>query len=766
MLSSFIGSLLAVVLVLDGKPTAEVVVPNPNRPVEMLAARELVAHVKMATGAELPIRFKATEGVTTIRLGRAAAGLDLSDLRVCESRIRIGETGVDIAGIDGDGPAMSIATPAGTLFGVYDFLEREVGVKWLWPGELGTVVPKTTTLDVPSAERRLSPLAFSVWRTRATPKQGWTKETNGRRFFADQELWLRRHRFSRCAGYDKGHAFTSYLKQYGETNPEYFNVLPDGSRKSDPFYFNSRPDLISMCVTEPGFIRRVVEVQQSHPSYDGILNANENDTAGKCCCPRCLAADGVGNDEMRLADARKRFAAKDRNWWKAFPNVSGRYCDFYNALLEEGSKKDPDCRVMGGIYANYSDPPPKGKMLSDRVILRFCPPIMYPWTPAKIAKFKNFWSGWSETGARLMLRPNFTLDGNGFPLLYYRPYAECFDFAYGHGLVAQDYDSLTGMFGANGLTFYVVAAKNGDPTKSLETIEDEYFSAFGKASEQIRAYMRHFEQASGSGGSAAGVSGEGAVGMEGGDWADFFTRAGRVFTPDVMREGFAILEKADAAEDDPIVRRRIDFLRIALKDACLVSKTQRGFERMKTSGVATDFSSPYRQLLDLRERHEGLGYANQSMLAHIEARIWPVYYGVLSRQARMIGPWRVRVGAAEGDDGWRDVQVTSHLRDEKGAFVNEVAWYRTSFEVNSDEAGRQAKLTFGALDGLPTVWLNDTCILTEHPVKTDDSWRKVFSVDVSGRIKAGENRLVVRVDKKLRGPRGIHRPVFLEVEKK
>lgn len=757
-------------LVEDGKPLAEIVIPADANSVEQVAAVELTEHVKLVSGVTLPTRKGTATGTAVpIRLGRAAK-IDLTGLTVCQGRICVTAEAVDIAGVDGAGGALQRTTPAGTLFGVYEFIERELGVRWLWPGDLGRWAPRTKTVTVREQERTVRPMAFSEWRTSSNPAV-WARRENAVKFDREQNQWLRRHRFGVVGGLTKGHAFTDYSARFHGSHPEFFNVLPDGRRESDPFYCYGNKTMISMCVTEPEFVRQVVADWVASGMTNDILNANENDTAGKCCCARCLAADRTGDDEGRLARARAKFAAKDPKWYRALGSVTDRYVAFYKAVLDEGLKVTPGCRIIAGIYANYSEPPSDGTTLGDRVVLRYCPPIMYPWTVKKLDDFKRIWSGWSKTGAQLMMRPNFLLDGYNFPLVYYRWFAQCFDYAHAHGLAAQDYDSLTGMYGANGLTLYVVAGKNGNPSASVEELENDYFAAFGRAADRIRAYIRHFEEVTERG---ATTDFGPTYTMEGGHWEIFFTIAHKMFTKDVMLKGFALLDEADAAEDDPVVRQRVDFLRTGLKDACLVSKTQRAFERYQATSDPAEFSSVCRQLMTFRARHEHLGYANRGTMEYLEGRIWPLHYGLVGAAAKEIVPWEVKIDAAKvgleanwqadtAADGWRPVVLNRHLLDEQGRRVNDIAWYRASFDVKAARPGK-ATLTFGALDGDPTVWLNGVKVLTEHPVRGRANWRSTFAVDVTGKVKPGANRIVVRIDKKVDGPRGLHRPVFIEVE--
>src|SRR4029077_6128612 len=46
---------------------------------------------------------------------------------------------------------------AGTFYGVCEFLERYLGVRWLMPGPLGEVAPKQTTIEIASADIRQEP---------------------------------------------------------------------------------------------------------------------------------------------------------------------------------------------------------------------------------------------------------------------------------------------------------------------------------------------------------------------------------------------------------------------------------------------------------------------------------------------------------------------------------------------------------------------------------------------------------------------------------
>ena len=84
---------------------------------------------------------------------------------------------------------------------------------------------------------------------------------------------------------DMAHAFTQWWDKHAKTHPEYFNLLPDGSRRSDPSYHGGSARLISMSVGEPAFQQAVVDhwLRTRSPARPWI-DCSENDTPGRCVC--------------------------------------------------------------------------------------------------------------------------------------------------------------------------------------------------------------------------------------------------------------------------------------------------------------------------------------------------------------------------------------------------------------------------------------------------------------------------------------------------
>ena len=155
---------------------SEIVMPTNAAYATRLAADELNFFLKGVLGEALPVVAQRTEGKTAIVLGGAQdrGGLATPQERdgyVIEADgdvVRIVGNDDDVADVDATAalPDEAIWQPCfrrGTLFGVYAFLERFVGVRMYFPGELGTCVPRAERIAVPEGRVEEAP-AFSVRR--------------------------------------------------------------------------------------------------------------------------------------------------------------------------------------------------------------------------------------------------------------------------------------------------------------------------------------------------------------------------------------------------------------------------------------------------------------------------------------------------------------------------------------------------------------------------------------------------------------------------
>lgn len=273
---------------------------------ERLAAEELALFLGRMTGADFPV-VHANVGAASgpeIILGRTAR----NDDRELPEHLRP-ELSEGFAIVPRDDDLIIIGnTPRGTLYGVYDFLEQDLGVRFLAPD--ATHVPLQPTLAVDVTERVYEPpLEYrniyddARWcvRNRLNATWSWVPmegELGGVRFIGPSFV----HTFKHLLPPDR----------YFDEHPEYF-ALVDG-RRLRTAGGSSRP--AQLCLTHPdvlriatGRVREWVGAYQAdedvyHPGTRMIASVSANDAGGHCQCARCAA---VNEDEGSTAGTLIRF---------------------------------------------------------------------------------------------------------------------------------------------------------------------------------------------------------------------------------------------------------------------------------------------------------------------------------------------------------------------------------------------------------------------------------------------------------------------------
>ena len=804
------GPVSAGVKIVDnGKPVAVIVVPDSPTPVVNYAAQELSYHVEQSTGAKLETVSESSwnPSMPAVILGttRAAekAGIQATGLKPNEFILRTVGQNLFIIGEDtpGDvfGPYNVLHenyTHVGTLLGVYELLKNQMGVKWLWPGKLGEVIPKCTSIEITKLNRQSAPrlihtrIRDGVY-TVANPA-GWSSGDQYYIYTINQTIWLRRQGIAMALRMDLTHSFTDWWTRYSKTNPEFFNLLPDGTRRPNPYYWGGDPVLIGMCVSEPGLWKQKVENwKASRSEQSPYLDASENDTTGNCTCDKCMSWD-VPNGKLdfpydqRLAKAKEAFAKADEGWANKLGNVSDRYAKYYIEVQKEAQKIDPNAAVMGLAYANYTVPPVQTK-LNDKVIIAIVPALMFPWTAEKIKDFRTQWQGWAKTGCKLMLRPNYTLDGGNMPIFYARKLGDDLHFAGKHGMIATDFDSLTGQWATQGPNLYVLARMQVQPELSVNQVLNEYYSGFGPAANAVKTYFQYWEKVSDR--ITDQQYNKAAVDTTG-DWPRFIRMAGKFFTPSVMTEGKMLLIKASAAaSNDPQAKQRVEFLSHGLENARLTLAVQDAFVAYKAGGSIEPYRSAINTLDSFRKANESLGIANMGFLSYFEGMTWDrkLLKAMETPGEEIGGTWKFKwdpdnFGLAMNwqsdttdatkwldittNGSWEEQPVGKAWQEEHKSTYDGFAWYRKEFTVTPEQAAKNVKLVFGAVDEACIVFLNGKQILDRpFPFEgNNNSWQEAFSIDIKPYLRTDKpNNLAVRVSDSA-GAGGIWRPVWLVVE--
>ena len=628
VLSSLVGSLMGataaevVDLVRGGKIVATIVVPANALAVESYAAKELQYHVQAATGVNLPIVAEADDlpAGGRVYLGHcqatAAAEVDPSALPGNGYIVKTVNDNLFIAGKDSRGDPLDLDTHEGTLFGVYDLLESQLQVRWLWPGKLGEVIPQRETLSLDPPDAVVQPLL-------------WFKQWRGGRS-EGEKVWLKRQRFGRSVQPKYGHSFGDYWARFNQTHPEYFSMLPDGTRRLDPDA-EGDTQYVHMCVSEPGLVAQIIADWKARGAGD-YLNVCENDGWAGCACERCLSWDEPDPDnsvpfDKRSEAARNVFEGHDgpRGLWALkLGSLSDRYAKFWRAIAEQAVAINPHVKVVSYVYDNYRKPPVAPITLGPNVLCGLVPQeSIFGYSHDDSAAFRHDWSGWEKTGCSLFLRPNYTLQAPNFPTFFARTLGEDLKFALAHGLQGTDFDSLTSKYATQGPSLYMLATILNHPQASVDGVIDEFCAAFGPAQPAVKKYFDLCEQIYPQYSAAEQASRIKAKRKyHAGQYGPYYLLAGEIFTPAVMTKLAALLDEAKAkANSDSIAAARVEWLKKGLTHANLILAAQKAYEHEIDTGDTAEFNRAFQALTDFRNQNADYDKTNFAGLTGDE-KVW------------------------------------------------------------------------------------------------------------------------------------------------
>ena len=628
---------------------AGIVLPESPNQAERYAAEELRYHLEKATGrSDWPVEFHVgrTDGLKASGL-KADFALDAFAVDGVGGRVYL-------RGGDRDGSAVGNSWTAacqGTLYAVYEFLERKLGVKWIWPGESGEVIPHCASLAFGDFHLEgTTPLVMRTWRCNSTGKAPyWAGGPEvARQFDANQRKFLVRHRQGSSQCFNAGHNFSDWWKRFGKSHPEYFAMLCNGKREM--MKGDERGEFAPMCLSEPGYWTRIVDEWIKSPErkpgnvpYRPYLNLCQNDSPIMCTCPRCRAWDWPdprfattpywqGQDPLTRLGRFYRVSKAD--WGEEGssvakldpPSVSDRAAKFYNAVLAEAKRRVPGARAVGYAYANYLDAPKETKVDPD-LYLMFVPECYFPYDRETSETYRRQWLGWKKAGVKdFAYRPNYTLSGSDFPINRGRVILDDFAFAFTNGMFGCYFDSLIGSWGAHAPMNYALMRAIREPLVGYERTLAEFCSAFGAAAEKVRAYAdyveAHDETVSTRRFASICRANPTVGGSQGGGTGNFNLVAADVFTDEWFRGADRILaDAASLVRDDAASAARVAFLRKGLKAAALCYRTRVA----QKSGDKEAFAAAFAKLVAYRASVERDGIADFGWLATCEKQNagWP-----------------------------------------------------------------------------------------------------------------------------------------------
>ncbi|MDY0167728.1 MAG: DUF4838 domain-containing protein [Thermoguttaceae bacterium] len=613
-------------LVRDGRATAVVVTADEPTPTAKYAAEELVRHVEKASGVRLAIVTESdvpADAKSRVYVGATGAarrhGIDIDGLLREAFVLRSVGGNLLIAGREDENDPLDPGNPnAGTLFGVYEFLEESLGVRWLWPGELGAYVPRAETIEFATVDRMETPaLRFRelAWgRMRSVLRGGKVAEEDARLGFSPEvareyaealSVLLRRHRMGGMdAKPPTGHAFSGWWQRYGKEHPEWFMLRRDGVR-GDP---DPKAEHVDVCVTNKELQDFIVA------RWDGesVLRLGPVDRPGRCMCDDCRAWDGPQPETVPWF--AEMVYETDPRAANVFAGVtSDRYARFWKVIQEKARKRNPDVVVSGSfIYENEFPAPVTGIELNQNIYAEFVqwqdPHLRwFPMPDEAYAWVKEQWLGWQRTGLRMGYRPNYLHDGYVMPHFETRQSGEFLKFAYEHGMEGARFDSLTGQWAVHGPRLYMHLRLLNKPDLELDAIRREYFEAFGPAAGAVECYCDYWEDYA-----VANTMrfiewfGDSHAWMR---YRSYPLHAHQAFPPAVFAPAAALLDEAlvEARKDPlPEYAQRVEFLRLGLEHAQLTVRLASLFDgnRNVAPDRRDDAKKALAELVQFRKEHE------------------------------------------------------------------------------------------------------------------------------------------------------------------
>jgi hypothetical protein len=637
----------------------------------------------------------------------------------------------------------------GALNAVYDFLEDELGVRWL-------------NRDGDTAYRSQNPLVLNA--------AGGSWQAPFRHAgIRGGRLWNVRQRMGAYNDPPKyGHAFTKLWQKYGATHPEFFALTRFGVRAPIPkpgqnpndiaAFAGKAAEAIKVCTASAALREHIVsEWQKSSASrYVNICENDGND--GFCTCAGCAALD-VAPDQPAPGNVFSR-------------HYTDRYMHMANEVARAAAAIRPDARVATYAYNEYETPPRRVKLLP-QVTVGIVPTVF------DLEASEALVQGWRQAGlTEFFWRPNqhYYFDGAQMPFGLEKHFFDLFQAIRRHNPTGFDYDA-PGANITSEFSYYVLAKALQEPDQPFEHWEQHFLQAYGAAGPGVGAYYRHWrglwDRHFGPQLKDILVKGKVFNFARGVMWnlKDFYTEADFDTTDAHL---------AEAAAQDLLPRER------ALVDKLRLANTH---SRHIFLAVAQPSDRHSMALLEFRRAH-GL-----EEFPHNE-QYWGDVTGVRRvEQFKEYAPpylptplfWSFRLdpdnqGTALGwpnttpevfrrwdrmptNGNWETPhRHYPHPTPETRALTanyDGIAWYATTVEIPADWQNRDVFLYFGAVDESCWVFVNGQTA-GEHVFRERNDWTTPFTIPISSVVDWSRPRqaIIVKVEDRA-GAGGIWKPVWV-----
>lgn len=297
------GSLMAAPpLFENGKSAWQIRYESNADEVIRYAAKELQDALRKISGAELPVSDQEKSPEIIIGINPQ---LDSDQVSVSLKENRL---------------YLSGGSSSSALYAVYLFLQKELGVRWLWPGESGGFYPEKSVWMIPALDYQYNPVikyrGFHLC-------SDWRDVDNFVVWMARNFININRHGRPKWNKYGfhnmvSGH-FAGLPKELFKTHPEYFSEIK-GKR------YDSQPCLSNRAV-ERLILEKCAKIIDQSPGLE-ILSIFPPDNMDYCECGECAAK-----------------------------GVSTAWFDFYNRITDNLKERYPELKFSTIAYQGYHNVP-------------------------------------------------------------------------------------------------------------------------------------------------------------------------------------------------------------------------------------------------------------------------------------------------------------------------------------------------------------------------------------------------------------------------
>ena len=403
----------------------------------------------------------------------------------------------------------------GTMYGVFAFLENELGCRWYTPDF--TKIPKADSWTFKKLDHSESPALRYRYSNYfpVTDEEAWSAHNK------ENTKWVpKENAYGNIEAYWSAHTMGQFVSEdeFFDAHPEYF-AMKDGKRIRGGQLCLSNPEVLEICR------ERLLRKMDEEPLYR-IYSLSQNDNFGFCECEEC------------------------RKLEEQYGGHSGLILWFVNQVADTARERHPD-KYVGTFAYQYSRKPPVGIAPKDNVVIRLCSIECCFAHPLEAGcpqneEFMADLKAWKEIAPHLFIwdyivdYAHYLMPWPNFAVL--APNIRTFRDNNAIGVFEEaQYQSPCSEFAE--MKAWVVTKLLWDPEQDTDALVRDFIDGYyGKAAPKILEYYQLCQSC---------VKPDTHFGI-------FINEDHPVYTDEFVKEGEAVLTEAAALAEDDVIRGRVD----------------------------------------------------------------------------------------------------------------------------------------------------------------------------------------------------------------